>query len=103
MIPREFLGAFRAGHRASAREFIDEEFSLKLLRKVIYDNCAEARKHLEYITKFNNEFHKNVIKKDDRNALHNTDELRQDCYSRENSKNRDLFTKVEIIRFVENI
>ena len=47
---------------------------------------------MEYITKFNNEFHKNVVKKDDPKALHNTPELRKDCYARENARNRDVMS-----------
>lgn len=90
MIPKEFLGAFKAGHRKTSREFIDERLSLTLLKKVIEDNCEESRKTLEYITRFNNEFHKNVIKKGDPKALHSTDELRKDCYARENARNRDI-------------
>lgn len=82
MIPREYLGAFKAGHRAKSREFIDEELSYKLLDKVMSEGCEESRRALEYLTKFNNEFHKNVLKKGDPNALHNTDELRKACYNR---------------------
>lgn len=96
MIPREFLGAFKAGHRASSRPFIDEELSYKLLRKVIEDGCEDARRHLEYITKFNNEFHKNVIKKGDPDALHHTDELRKDCYARDYARRGDVYVVCEI-------
>lgn len=91
-VPKQFLGAFKKGHRVSVREFIDEEMSWQLLNRIENSNYTdtEAIQALEYITRFNNEFHKNVIKKGDVNALHNTDELRRDLYSRENSKNRDL-------------
>jgi hypothetical protein len=98
MIPEEFLGAFKAGHRRSSREFIDEELSFKLLKRILQDGCEESRKHLTYITKFNNEFHKNVIKKGDSTALHFTDELRRDCYARENARNRDVFSKYDVIK-----
>lgn len=92
IIPKEFLGAFKAGHRKSAREFIDEELSYKLLKLIKDSNYTDldAIAKLTYITKFNNEFHKNVIKKGDMNALHNTDALRKDCYARENARNRDI-------------
>lgn len=93
MIPKEFLGAFKAGHRASSRPFIDEDLSKILLLKVLKESCQESRKTLEYIAKFNNEFHKNVIKKGDARALHHTDELRRDCYARENSRNRDIYSR----------
>lgn len=91
-IPKEYLGAFKAGHRPSAREFIDDELSFELLRKVL-EGDQEAKRMLEYITRFNNEFHKNVIKKGDKKALHNTDELRKQLYDRENARNRDISSK----------
>lgn len=93
-IPKRWLGAFKAGHRASAREFIDEKLSYDLLAKIIESKYTDQASidALDYITKFNNEFHKNVIKKGDTNALHNTDELRKDCYARENARNRDIMS-----------
>lgn len=93
-IPKQFLGAFKAGHRASAREFIDEELGYQLLNKIIDSNWEdkEAIQQLEYITRFNNEFHKNVIKKDDPKALHKTPEQVKDLYSRENARNRDIMS-----------
>lgn len=103
LIPREFLGAFKAGHRASSRPFIDEELSYRLLKKVVFEGCEESRRHLEYITKFNNEFHKNVIRKGDASALHSTDELRRDCYDRENARNRDVYSLPGVIKFTEDI
>ncbi len=97
MIPREYLGAFKAGHRASSRPFIDEELAKRLLRKVIDENCEESKAHLEYITKFNNEYYKAVVKKGDENALHYTDALRKDCYNRDNQRRRDVFCCVELV------
>ena len=93
-VPRRFLGAFKKGHRYSTREMIDEELSWELLYRIERSNYTdlEAIEALEYITKFNNEFHKNVIKKGDPKALHSTDELRRDLYSRENAKNRDIMS-----------
>lgn len=52
----------------------------------------EAVKALDYLTKFNNEYHKAVIKKGDRKALHNTKKLRQDRYTANNARNRDLLS-----------
>lgn len=98
-IPKEFLGAFKAGHRPSVRPFIDEELATILLKRFLETGCPEAKRHLEYLTKFNNEFHKNVIKKGDETALHSTDELRRDCYARENARNRDVFTRNEVTYF----
>lgn len=93
-IPKRFLGAFKAGHRASAREFIDETLSWQLLKQIEKTNYTdkEAIAALDYIAKFNNEFHKNVIKKNDNKSLHNTKSLRRECYSRENARNRDIMS-----------
>lgn len=90
-IPKHYLGAFKCGHREAAKEFIDEEFSFRLLERVRYGD-QEAAHLLAYLTKFNNEYHKNVIKKGDTTALHNTDKLRRECYARENARNRDLMS-----------
>ncbi len=93
-IPKRFLGAFKAGHRPSAKEFIDEELSRILLKRVLESNYTdiEAVRTLDYLTRFNNEFHKNVIKKSDPKRLHRTDKQVRDLYSRENSKNRDVMS-----------
>ena len=95
-IPKQFLGAFKAGHRPAAREFIDEEQSFELLKRIYSSNWTdeEAIKALTWLTKFNNEYHKNVIKKGDTNALHNTDTLRKQLYARENAKNNDIMSKM---------
>lgn len=95
VIPKKFLGAFKAGHRATVRDFIDEELSYKLLRKIINSKYKdlESIKQLEYITKFNNEYYKAVIKHNDNNSLHNTSELVRDCFTRNNIRNRDLLSK----------
>lgn len=45
----------------------------------------------DWLNQFNQEYYRNRIKKGDPNALHNTDELRKDCYNRENAANRDLY------------
>lgn len=97
MIPKEYLGAFKAGHRKTSIDFIDEELAFVLLRKVQKDNCQKSKEALEFLTKFNNEYYKNVIKKGDPNAIHSSDELRLDCYDGENSRNRDMFTEFQNI------
>jgi len=101
MIPREFLGAFKAGHRAASRPFIDEEFSYQLLRKWKMEGCEESRQALEYITKFNNEFHKNVVKKNDQSALHKSETHRKDCYDRDSARRRDIFTSFVMVEVTE--
>lgn len=108
-IPKRFLGAFKAGHRHSAREFIDEELSFHLLRKVLssYYTDLEAMEALDYLTKFNNEYHKAVLKKNDSQALHNTDELYQDRSTANNARNRDIMsvmrTKVDSLTPVKDV
>lgn len=71
-IPKQFLGAFKAGHRASAREFIDEEYSYTLLNRILDSNWSdkESIEALTYLTKFNNEYHKKVVKKGEETDLH---------------------------------
>lgn len=59
-IPKELLGAFKQGHRPTAREFIDDELAQKLLRLAM-DGSAQALKLLKYISKFNNEYYKGVF------------------------------------------
>lgn len=90
-VPREYLGAFKKGHRKSSREYIDEDLSIDLLKKASA-GCLESKKALEWLTRFNNEFHKAVIPKSDPNNLHNTPKLRRDCNSRNYARRWDLFT-----------
>lgn len=89
-VPKHFLGAFKRGHRRAAQEFIDDDFSAMLLLRVDFD--PRAREALEFLTKFNNEYHKNVLKKGDPEALHQGDEARKECYARNNRVNRDALT-----------
>lgn len=93
-IPKQFLGAFKRGHRKPSRNFIDESLSYELLERVLKSGYEdrEAIEALAYLTRFNNEFHKNVIKKGDPEALHDSDERRRQCYARENARNRDLMS-----------
>lgn len=95
-IPKEFLGAFKAGHRLASKDFIDEELSHELLKKTMR-GCKEAKAVLEWLTKFNNEYHKNVIKKGDPNALHN-DEKRKELYRSDYARNSDVYTKCQLVR-----
>lgn len=106
-IPKRFLGAFKAGHRPSARQFIEDDFAWVMLRRWVAsgETDKEAEAHLEYMTTFNNEHHKNVVSKT--NALHvckcpNRKKgsshlpncLRNDLNERENAKNRDIMSKM---------
>lgn len=100
-IPKEYLGAFKAGHRAGSREFIDEELSYQLLEKILSTGCEESKKQLAWLTKFNNEYHKHVLKKGDANALHHTPENRKDCCDRKNARNRDIISRER--KFIKSI
>ena len=79
----------------------------KLLNKIKASGYTDtaSMELLDYMNKFSAEFHKNVIKKGDPDALHNTDELRRDCYKRENSRNRDISSAYasELVRLPEQI
>lgn len=93
-VPKRWLGAFKKGHRCSDREYIDEDQAWEMLDR--YEKSGgtdkEAEEVLDYLTKFNNEYYKGVVKKGDNNALHNTDELRKSVYARQNAKNRDIMS-----------
>jgi hypothetical protein len=104
-IPKEYLGAFKAGHRHRSREFIDEELSYELLNKILDEDCEESKKQLAYITKFNNEYHKKVIKKGDETALHNSPEHRKDLSSVDNARNRDIASihRASLVSFDEQL
>ena len=72
LIPKKYLGAFKQGHRAVSRPFIDDEFSYQLLEK-IQQGCKESETTLEYIAKFNNEFYRCVLESDQSSNLHQRD------------------------------
>lgn len=93
IIPKHFLGAFKKGHRKSAREFIDEDLAFRLLEKA-KNGCQESIEALEWLTQFNNEYHKAVINKNDPTAFHNTDKLRKDCNQRRYSSRCDVFSRL---------
>lgn len=44
-----------------------------------------------WLAKFNREFHEGKVRKGDAGAFHAEEELRLDCYRRNNSVNRDLY------------
>ena len=55
----------------------------------------------EWLAQFNNEYYGGKVKKGDTTALHNTDDLRQDCYRRNNLSNRDLLSIKECSGLIE--
>ncbi|NJO18768.1 MAG: hypothetical protein HC838_00080 [Spirulinaceae cyanobacterium RM2_2_10] len=92
--PKHWLSCFKAGHRHTAKEFIDDDFAHQLLKRVKDSNYTdtEAIQALDFLHKMNSEYYKNVLKKGDRKAFHRTKKLRQDCYQRENARNRDILS-----------
>lgn len=69
-----------------------EEFVNKMLKQSKSSNpklAKEAEEALLYLNQFNLEFHdgSELSKKE---TLHNTPELKRDCYTRNNCQNRDL-------------
>lgn len=88
-VPKEYLGAFKPGHRKGVREYVDDDFSYKLLEKAL-DGCLESKKALEFLTRFNNEFLRGVVKKNDPKALHNTPKLYKEACDAHNARRRDL-------------
>lgn len=104
-VPSRWLGAFKKGHRYSSREQIDEDLAWELLNRWEKSKGTdkEAEAALDYLTKFNNEFHKNVVSKTDplhkctcpnrkRGDKHLDGCLRNDLNDRENAKNRDIMS-----------
>lgn len=64
------------------------------LKKQIYSEdpkkAQEAQEALDFLEQFNSEYYDNKgLKSED--ALHNTEDLRKDCYNRTNSANRDAY------------
>jgi hypothetical protein len=99
-IPKEYLGAFKRGHRHDAKEFVDEELSQKLLEKA-EKGCEASKEALLWLTRFNNEYHKSVFRRADTTALHNTKALKKDCMDRSNQTRRDVYSKGLLLQFVE--
>jgi len=95
-IPTKFLGAFKQGHRSYCREFIDDELSIILLARLRrHPDDTEATAALEFLTKFNNEYHKGFLRKGDETALHNTAELYKSCSDRNNARNADIMLETK--------
>jgi hypothetical protein len=89
-IPKEFLGAFKEGHRPTAREFIDDEFSHALLLLVKQGN-SEAKLMLSFIARFYNEYYKIVFNKTAKD-LFKGKKRRQELYRNEYSRRMDAFS-----------
>lgn len=87
-IPKEYLGAFKEGHRKTAREFIDDDFARRLLRQSQSGDLA-AKEALDYLTRFNNEYYKTVFKKDETD-LHSTPESKRERYNARYARHMDI-------------
>lgn len=94
-IPKQFLPAFKANHRAATQAGMDDSFALSLLNRIKKSNWTdqEAIEALTYLAKFNNEFDKGVLKKGDKAAIHSSDKDRKEIYTRNNERNRDVLTR----------
>ncbi len=93
-VPKRFLGAFKHGHRKGVREYVDEEFAFSLLRKAEAGD-KEALKALEWLTKYNNETYRGVVKKNDRKAHHKTKKLYKEVNDSHNARRRDLICNLK--------
>ena len=93
-IPKEYLGAFKSGHRRGVREYIDEDFSFQLLQKA-ESGDVKALEALKWVTKYNNETYRGVLKKNDPNSLHNTPELYKDACDGHNQRRRDTMCVIK--------
>ena len=104
-VPSRWLGAFKKGHRYSSRDMIDEDLAWELLERWEKSKGTdkEAEQALDYLAKFNNEYHKNVVSKTDplhkctcpnrkRGDAHLEGCHRNDLNDRENAKNRDIMS-----------
>ncbi len=90
-MPREFLGAFKFAHRKEVREYIDDDFSYDLLKRLKRNpGDTEAREALRWMAKYNDEFYRGFLKKGDPNALHRTPELYKHVNDSRNAQRRDL-------------
>jgi hypothetical protein len=89
-VPTKYLGAFKAGHRKSVRDFIDhDEFSFELLKKAEAGD-PEAARALEWLAKYNREFYKGFLRKNDKTAIHNTPKLYKEATAAHNARRRDF-------------
>ncbi len=66
-----------------------------------YDQLNLEQKR--FMSRFNNEFYKGNVKKGDPNALHKSDELRKDCYTRNNIANRDIYARVDALKLLTRL
>lgn len=74
------------------------ELNLKSRYELIdYDYVSKlTEKEKEWLNKFTEEYVNASLNTEDLNKnFHNTDELKKDCYKRNNARNRDILTKAK--------
>ena len=87
-IPKEYLGAFKEGHRFSVRPDIDDDFCRRIL-DLASSGHADAKAILEFYAKFNNEYYRGVFNKEPaKNFTKERDEVRR-LWAWQKSKARD--------------
>ncbi len=88
-VPKHLRGAFKNGHRLGVTEYIDEEFSFELLKRMKAGD-KEAEAALEWLTKYNNEYYRGILRKDDPTAIHKTRKAYKEATHDHNVRRRDL-------------
>jgi hypothetical protein len=94
-VDKEFLGAFKMGHKKKMREFLDQEYAHTLLKEA-KKGCLASLEALKFLAKFNNEYYK-ARKLNEPDAFHNTQELRAECHARNNRAERSVEYNAELI------
>ena len=91
-VPLRFLPAFSFGCPYVNREFLDDSLAWKLL-KAAQKGDAKAVEQLDYMARFNEEFHRLYFRdgKDTSKALHNTQDLKSKAQDSFNSRRKDLW------------
>ncbi len=82
------MNAFKIGHKANMRSYVDDEQSYHLLKKVLLEGCEESRKALVFLDKYYEETLRGFIKKDDPTALNA--KFYREIVNDRNTKRRDL-------------
>lgn len=97
-VPKQYLAAFKCGHRENAKDSINDDFSKNLLNIIKTSNnpneVKEAEKALLFYTQFNKEWERGSISKKDseerKQDFHSTDDERRIIYARNNARNKEV-------------
>lgn len=82
-------GLYPGWYRKTKRWAVDQDYVEKL-----------SPREKAWLDRFNREYHAGDLRKGDPENIHSTDELRKDCYRRNNWQNRDLFSQKNAIGMV---